>query len=201
MARRHIHYESAFEDFLRSEGVPYVAVDEARQAIFAGAKVKSFDFLVYGTNQTTWLADIKGRRFPYEGIGARRYWENWVTAEDLESLGCWEQAFGPPFVAAFVFAYWLEGPERVWPQTPVHSYRGRFYGFVAVRLCDYRRYCRRRSTRWDTFAMPRGLFRRIARPVHTWWRPDRRGGLYSTPERPIMIPGEVEACPLQTRSV
>ena len=31
MTKRHIHYEAAFEDFIRSRRVPYVAVDEARR--------------------------------------------------------------------------------------------------------------------------------------------------------------------------
>ena len=45
--RRHIHYEAAFEDYLRSRGWPYLPVDEHRKAIFSGARIKSFDFLVY----------------------------------------------------------------------------------------------------------------------------------------------------------
>ncbi|MHC4674764.1 MAG: HYExAFE family protein, partial [Planctomycetota bacterium] len=64
MTRRHIHYEAAFEDYLRSRGVPYVPVDEARRAIFSGAKIKSFDFLVYPGNEHHWIVDIKGRKFP-----------------------------------------------------------------------------------------------------------------------------------------
>ena len=41
MADRTIHYEAAFEAFLRSRGIPYVAVDEAKKALFADAKLKS----------------------------------------------------------------------------------------------------------------------------------------------------------------
>src|SRR5688500_7028395 len=44
MADRKIHYEAAFEAYLRERGIPYVAVDEAKKAIFANAKLKSFDF-------------------------------------------------------------------------------------------------------------------------------------------------------------
>ncbi len=64
MARRHIHYEAAFEDYLRSRGLPYVAVDETRKAIFAGTRVKSFDFLVYHDRGSNRLVDVKGRKFP-----------------------------------------------------------------------------------------------------------------------------------------
>ncbi|MBN1344784.1 MAG: HYExAFE family protein [Phycisphaerae bacterium] len=178
MTRRYIHYESAFEDFLRSEGVPYVAVDEARKAIFGGGKVKSFDFLVYGAGDVAWLADVKGRQFPYEHARGRRYWENWVTGEDLESLRQWQKTFGESFRAGFVFAYWLAGPESSWPATSVHPHRDRYYGFLAVSLDDYVAHCRRRSSSWDTFFMPRQAFRRVARSVATWWRDeDALGGL------------------------
>ena len=42
MANRDNHYEAAFEEFLRSRGVPYVAVDEARRSLLSdGASIKS----------------------------------------------------------------------------------------------------------------------------------------------------------------
>ena len=50
MADRSVHYEAAFEAFLRDRGIPYVAVDEAKKALFANAKLKSFDFVVYSKN-------------------------------------------------------------------------------------------------------------------------------------------------------
>ncbi len=33
MANRDNHYEAAFEEFLRSRGVPYVAVNEAKRSV------------------------------------------------------------------------------------------------------------------------------------------------------------------------
>ena len=45
MANRDNHYEAAFEEYLRSRGVPYVAVDEARRSVLSdGASIKSLDF-------------------------------------------------------------------------------------------------------------------------------------------------------------
>ena len=35
MAQRSVHYEAAFEDYLRCMGLPYVAVDEAKKEIEA----------------------------------------------------------------------------------------------------------------------------------------------------------------------
>ena len=58
---RHIHYEAAFEDYLRSRGIPYVPVDETRKAIFSGTRIKSFDFLIYPPESKPWIVDVKGR--------------------------------------------------------------------------------------------------------------------------------------------
>jgi hypothetical protein len=69
VAQRRFHYEQAFEHYLRSNRVPYVAVDEAKKAlapISGGGRgpssLKSFDFVVY-TPQRNLLIDVKGRMF------------------------------------------------------------------------------------------------------------------------------------------
>jgi len=166
MTRRHVHYEAAFEDYLRSRGVPYVPVDETRRVIFAGAKVKSFDFLVYPPGQRHWIVDVKGRKFPYvDSRGRGRYWENWVTRVDLESLEEWQTVFGAEFEARFVFVYLLDGPPDRWPPVRPHVFQASYYAFLAVALADYQQHCRRRSQRWHTVAVPRAAFRKIAHPV------------------------------------
>ncbi len=71
MSKASAHYEAALGDYLRSRGVPYVAVDEARRSVFAGAKIKSFDFIVYPPTGPSWLVDVKGRKFPYTGGGGK----------------------------------------------------------------------------------------------------------------------------------
>jgi hypothetical protein len=166
MTRRHIHYEAAFEDYLRSRGVPYVPVDEAKRVIFGGEKVKSFDFLVYPGDERHWIVDVKGRQFPYiSEQGARRYWENWVTKEDLEGLAEWETVFGRDFEARLVFAYLLEGPPDRWPAFRPHMFWGDSYAFYSVGLADYRARCRGRSSSWDTVAVSAKAFREIATPL------------------------------------
>ena len=166
MAHRNIHYEAAFEDYLRCMGLPYVAVDEAKKAIFAGAAVKSFDFLVYSTNGPNLLADVKGRKFPDSGGGPRRgntrAWENWITRDDVIGLGEWERVFGPDFRATLIFAYWLQGPPQRAPFEDVHLFRKRHYAFVAIRLADYVAAARPRSAKWQTIAMPSAAFARQA---------------------------------------
>ena len=164
MANHQNHYEAAFQDYLRSRGLPYVPVDERRKAIFSGARIKSFDFLVYPPGGKPWLVDVKGRKFPYEGRRGLRYWENWVTREDLEGLRRWEQAFGEGFEPMLVFVYWLMTTAKE-PTSEVHSYRGRDYAFLTVPASDYADRARLRSPKWDTLAISRGAFRSLARPM------------------------------------
>ena len=171
MAHRNVHYEAAFEDYLRCRGWPYVAVDEAKKAIFAGASIKSFDFLVYSSTGANLLADVKGRKFPDSGGGRRagntRAWENWITREDVAGLQEWEKVFGPDFTGTLVFAYWLQGPPQRAPFEDVHVFRERHYAFVAVTLADYLTIARPRSAKWQTIAAASAAFADAARDVST----------------------------------
>ena len=163
MANRKVIYEACFEDYLRAAGVPYVAVDEAKKAIFAGVQLKSFDFVVYSRTGPNLLVDVKGRRFA-TGRGGRR-WENWVMREDLDSLARWEEVFGSGFAALLVFCYHWTPPERVSPFDVVHLFRGEFYGLVGVYRKDYAAACRTRSRSWGTVSMPAAAFRKAIQPV------------------------------------
>jgi len=161
---RNIHYEAAFEDYLRSKGWPYVAVDEAKKAAFAGVSLKSFDFLVYSSSGPNLLVDVKGRKFP-AGIpgrkrGASRAWENWITRQDVEGMLEWEKVFGEDFVGVLVFAYWLQGLPRQSPFQDVHLFRRKHYAFYGIRLADYLAAARPRSAKWNTLAMPTAAFAR-----------------------------------------
>src|SRR5439155_2994571 len=109
MADRTIHYEAAFEAFLRERGIPYVAVDEAKKALFANAKLKSFDFVVYSKNGPNLLIDVKGRQCR-DRAGGRKSFETWTTQRDVEDLMQWEQVFGDGFKAVLTFVYWIDAP-------------------------------------------------------------------------------------------
>ena len=165
MTRRNVHYETALEDYLCSRDVPYVAVDDSRRVIFAGAKVKSFDFLIYPNHGPHLIVDVKGRKFPYESGNARRYWENWVSRDDLEGLAEWQRVFGGGYRAAFVFAYWLSGDRERWPADGIHPFQESHYAFYCVRLEDYAAHTRVRSRKWDTVFVPGAAFRELARPL------------------------------------
>lgn len=158
MATRRVHYESAFEDYLRVKGQPYVCVDDAKRAIFGKVSLKSFDFVVYSEAHANLLVDVKGRKFPdLHGGGAAakgRAWENWITKQDIDSLADWERVFGSGFSSTLVFAYWLQGSARHAPFDDVHLYRGKQYAFMAVSLAEYIGLARPRSAKWKTIALP-----------------------------------------------
>lgn len=169
MANRDNHYEAAFEAFLRRHQLPYVAVDEARRSLLSdGRSIKSLDFIVSSRGPTTWLVDVKGRRFP-SGGQQRQYWKNWSTRDDLDSLGRWEALFGDRFAALFVFAYNIVGDRAPLPVERLFEYRDSLYGFVGVRLDDYASAAHEISPAWDTVAMPATDFRRMARAVEEFF--------------------------------
>ena len=111
MADRNVHYEAAFEAYLRHRGIPYVAVDEAKKALFANAKLKSFDFVVYSKTGPNLLIDVKGRQSrDRAGSSSRRSFETWTTERDVDDLAQWEQVFGDGFKAVLTFIYWIDAP-------------------------------------------------------------------------------------------
>jgi hypothetical protein len=164
MANRDNHYEAAFEQYLRSRGVPYVAVDEAKRSLLGGASIKSLDFIVSSPAGTSWLVDVKGRRFP-SGDEQKQYWKNWSTRDDLASLAQWERLFGASFGGMFVFAYNIVGDRAPLARDQLFEFRGGLYAFVGVRLADYAMWARPISPRWDTLAMPTAKFRELAAPL------------------------------------
>jgi len=176
MAQRRFHYERAFERYLRSNRIPYVAVDEAKKALLPDGSVlriesgegttralKSFDFVVYGES-TNLLVEVKGRRLPKAGARGGQRLESWVSADDVESLEVWRRLFGPGFDAAIVFIYRCEDqpPDGLFDE--VIACEGGWYTTRAVTLDDYRARMRVRSPRWRTVDLARADFERVAHP-------------------------------------
>ncbi len=100
--------QAGLEHYLRERGVPYVAVDEAKKAIFAGSNIPSFDFLVYRDEGLNHLILIVHGR---------------PTAEQDTLLAEWEKVFGIGFVGVFArrlrvgtWAYILRGSARPWTE-------------------------------------------------------------------------------------
>ena len=167
MADRSIHYEAAFEEFLRQRGIPYVAVDEAKKALFANAKLKSFDFVVYSKNGPNLLIDVKGRQQrSNNGSATRRTFESWTTERDVEDLRQWEQVFGEGFKAILTFIYWIDAPLA--PEAGMFEHRDRWYWLMGIDLTEYRDHMRRRSAKWETVCLSSEDFRQLARPFESW---------------------------------
>lgn len=167
MVKRGNHYELAFEEYLRSRQVPYLAVDESRRSLLpvdelAHTSLKNLDFIVNASLGVTWLIDVKGRRFP---SGGKQYWKNWSTSDDLESLARWERLFGPTARGLYVFAYNIIGDRAPLPPHELFEYRDSLYGFVAIERADYAEHARLLSSRWATIMVPTAKFRELARPV------------------------------------
>ena len=70
------------ELWLKREGIPYVSVDEAKKALFAGAKLRSFHFVAYRDQGPNWLI-----------------WAGTITPETRSEMRQWEQIFGDGFKA------------------------------------------------------------------------------------------------------
>lgn len=164
MADRKVHYEAAFEAFLRERGIPYVAVDEAKKALFADAKLKSFDFVVYAKSGPNLLVDVKGRQL--RGNSGRATMQTWATERDVDDLLQWEQVFGEGFKGMLAFVYWIDAPLIEEPDVFVH--RERAYRMLGIGLTEYRNAMRRRSVKWETVALPAEHFRELARPLSDW---------------------------------
>lgn len=164
MADRSVHYEAAFEAFLRGRGIPYVAVDEAKRALFANAKLKSFDFVVYPPDKPRLLVDVKGRSL--RNRAKRSGFETWTTEGDVRDLLQWEQVFGEGFCAVLGFVYWIDPP--LTPEPGMYEFRDRWYLLMGVDLNEYRDHMRRRSAKWETVCLPAEDFRSLARPIESW---------------------------------
>ena len=191
MAQRRHHYESAFEQYLRTTKVPYVAVDEAKKALLPGAvdmyvveqepasnelgderlphvkprklALKSFDFVIYGEGLNL-LCEVKGRRISLtrkDGVGRL---ENWVTMDDVESLTKWERLFGAGFEAAFIFVYWCDAqpPDGLFQE--IFTHKDKWYALRACRLRDYKANMRVRSPKWRTLDILPKAFQKISHP-------------------------------------
>jgi hypothetical protein len=162
-----VHYEAAFEDYLRRKGLPYIAVDEAKKALFAGAKLKSFDFVVYRPEGKNLLVDVKGRKL-MPGKGGGGTLQNWATREDIDDLRQWQEIFGEGFSAVFVFAFlWPDCPETA-PFKDMMMFQNQWYALMGIGVSEYREHMKARSEKWGTVHLAAADFRRLAKPFEQW---------------------------------
>lgn len=180
MGQRRHHYEFAFERYLRDARVPYISVNEAKKSLLPKgaklttqdedeqpAKLKNFDFVVYGQG-TNLLVEIKGRRLPAirlkDGTPSKPRMESWVTLGDIDALTRWQALFGPEFEPIFVFVYWCDDvpPDGLFVETI--AAKDKWYTLRAITLDDYVRVMKVRSPRWGTVHLSAGDFEALSRP-------------------------------------
>ena len=161
-----IHYEAAFEDYLRRKGLPYIAVDEAKKALFEGARLKSFDFVVYRPQGKNLLVDVKGRKLSEKSASL----QNWTTREDIDDLRQWQEIFGDGFLAIFLFIYhWPGRPEAApRPFTDMLLFQEKWYATLAISVAEYREFMKPRSAAWGTVHLHTKDFKRLAKPFEEW---------------------------------
>jgi len=158
-------YEAAFEAYLQSLGLCYVAVDEAKRAMLGETPVKNLDFLVLGVGGSRLLIDIKGRRFPGGKPEKPRYvWENWATQDDIDGLRTWSNAFGPGYLSLFVFMYGIQPTVALSETADLWTWRGVKYLLRAVEVEEYVAAMKVRSPKWGTVTIPSAVFRQLAKP-------------------------------------
>ena len=164
------NYEAAFEDYLRSRGVTYIATSEQRRALSIESPdgptgVKIPDFIVTTPGRENALVDVKGKQLPYLERRTPNAWENWLKDEDLEALEFWENAFGRNFIGLIALAYWIREEKYEKYFEEIHRWSGAKYGFLGLSRAEYVKHARRRSARWSTLSIPIRTFRRVARPI------------------------------------
>jgi len=156
------HYELAFENWLIENRIQYVAADEHKRTVFGHSEIKSFDFLLYPRSGQAIIAEVKGRKFRGASLAKLAGFECWVTAEDVDGLMRWRQVFGEGHRAIFVFAYKIENVDVDLDGRDVFEFDGNRYLFFCVTLDNYRRFMKRRSTKWQTVTLPAERFRESA---------------------------------------
>ena len=141
------------------------AMSVGRTQVGGGGTLKSFDFVVYSRSGPNLLVDVKGRK--HSGRSGRNL-DNWVTREDVRSLGRWQTLFGEGFQGVFAFFYWcqVQPPDALF--TDLFVWGDRWYALLVVSLADYQQAMKQRSRKWETVCMGADDFRRLAVPMRQW---------------------------------
>jgi hypothetical protein len=168
LTKRHNIPELVFEDYLRSRGLPYVAVREELRPIFKGRKIKNLDFIVTSPGKERALVDVKGKRHPSGSTGKTGKWENWIILEDLETLEFWERCFGRSFTGLIVFVFEITAPACYADFPETHEFEGKRFGLLCVPVRTYRENMAVRSMKWNTRSIPVKVFRSVAKPVSAY---------------------------------
>lgn len=159
------HYEVAFEEYLRRNGVAALPIIEARRSYLDDDSVKSPDFLVISAADSRLVVDVKGRKFGGSEEKPRRIWQNWCLRDDVTSLERWADHFGPGFRGVLAFVYRIAPELELAANTPdAFFFRDELYLVRGVEVGPYRDAMRTRSPRWETVHLPTAAFRGMVKP-------------------------------------
>ena len=153
------HYEKAFGNWLVDNHVNYIAVDEQKRAALGHSKIKSFDYILNLPGQQTMIAEVKGRAFKGTSFAKMTGFECWVGTEDVDGLTQWQEVFGPGHTAAFIFAYRIEKVDVDFDGREIYDFNGDKYAFFCIKLDDYRKFMKVRSSGWQTVTLSAEKFR------------------------------------------
>ncbi len=171
--KRDNHYEVAFEAFLRSRSIPFIAVDEAKRTLLGDADVKSLDFIVVGPRDAKLVVDVKGRKYPGGNLTKPSMtWQNWTMLEDIDGLERWSSVLGSEYRGVLAFTYDIRHPFVLPNDTrDLFVFREHTYLMRAIEVTSYRRAMRTRSPRWGTVSLPVKAFRQLVRPFTDFLTP------------------------------
>jgi len=82
--------------------------DEAKRPLFAGAKLRVFDFVSIGRRARTCWWTVKGRKLSPQNGSLQKL----DTREDMTTSGKWQEIFGERISAMFLCRLLLPGPPR-----------------------------------------------------------------------------------------
>ncbi|MFI4911343.1 MAG: HYExAFE family protein [Sedimentisphaeraceae bacterium JB056] len=150
-------YEEAFSLWLEENNYNFRHVKQSERLKIGEKSVKSFDYVV-DNNGKVCVVELKGRVFKGDSFASLSGLQNWVTCDDVESLGGWQCIEGVDR-ALLVFAYRSQNIDVDTDGNDSIEYNGKVYVFIAIHVNKYRSFMKRRSRRWNTVDLHASDFR------------------------------------------
>ncbi len=136
LVKRNVHQEVAFEHYIRSKELTYLAINEAKRPM---AIDKNFDFLIF-TKTKVLAIDVKGKQIPYRGKG-KFLWETWIHSNDLTGLRQWENMLSNllncPVESLLVFVYQINEESFLKDFKTILKLHGKTYGILAITITEF----------------------------------------------------------------
>ncbi len=152
------HYEKAFAQWLRVNGIDYITLDDTKRKAFGRISLKSFDFLIIKENKKI-ITEVKGRKFRGKTLEGLKGLQCWITQDDCRSLQKWDRIFDD-YEAVFLFAYNIENYYTDLDGRDSFVFDNRKYIFFVIKFKDYIQNLKIRSPKWKTVTLSADDFRK-----------------------------------------